>query len=107
MKTKLLIAALMLLPLTGCASKAYRSPVVTPQPMRCTDGKDAQFTLHSPDNAVLVFEGRTYDVDRIVTASGAKYGNKRISIWNKGIDALITRADGTMITCIHLPKHGL
>lgn len=53
------------------------------------------------------FEEKNYDLNRIETASGVKYGNRSVTYWNKGIDALITRDDGTMTTCTYTPKQGL
>ncbi len=102
----LLLTLILLLP--GCGGGGYtRSPVVTPQQLSCTGNKPAQITLYSPSEARLTFEDKSYDLNRIETASGVKYENGDISFWNKGIDALITRDDGSMSTCVMIPKAGL
>lgn len=84
-----------------------KSPVVTPQPMSCTGEIPANITLYSPEEAKLVFEDKAYNLKRIETASGAKYGNSDISYWNKGINAMITKDDGTITTCTYIPRSGL
>lgn len=101
------IHALLLLTLTACGTAYKKSPVVTPQRMSCTGEVPAQITLYSPTEAKLTFEDKSYNLNRIETASGVKYGNRNISFWNKGIDALITREDGTMTSCTYIPKSGL
>lgn len=93
--------------LAGCGTTYKRSPVVTPQKFACTGDKPAQITLYSPEEAVLTFEEKSYDLNRIQTGSGVKYGNRSISFWNKGIDALITRDDGSMVSCTVVPRSGL
>jgi glycine dehydrogenase subunit 2 len=92
---------------SACGTSYKKSPVVTPQPMACTGNVPAQITLYSPTDAKLVFEDKSYDLNRIETASGVKYGNSEISYWNKGIDAMITKADGAVTTCTYVPRRGL
>ena len=99
-----LLAALFL---PGCETGYKRSPVVTPQRMVCTGNVPAQVTLYSPQEATLNFDKKSYDLKRIETASGVKYGNSDVTFWNKGIDAMITRDDGSIITCTYIPKTGL
>lgn len=98
---------LLLLALTACESGYKKSPVVTPQPMACNGNVPAQVTLYSPTEAKLTFEEKSYMLNRIETASGVKYGNSDITYWNKGIDAMITKRDGTISTCTYVPKSGL
>lgn len=98
---------LLLLALTACESGYKKSPVVTPQPMACNGNVPAQVTLYSPTEAKLTFEEKSYNLNRIETASGVKYGNSDITYWNKGIDAMITKRDGTISTCTYIPKSGL
>lgn len=102
-----LILLLFPLALGGCETGYKKSPVVTPQHMSCTGNHPAQITLYSPTDATLVFEDKSYNLNRIETASGVQYGNSDINFWNKGIDALITREDGTMTTCTYIPRSGL
>lgn len=102
-----IFAALGLLALSGCETGYKRSPVVTPQPMSCSGGTPAQITLYSPQDAVLKVGDKSYDLNRIETASGVKYGNSDVTFWNKGIDALITHGDGSMVSCTYVPRSGL
>ena len=105
---KLAAPILMLLAITACEGTGYKkSPVVTPQPMACNGNVPAQVTLYSPAEAKLTFEDKSYNLNRIETASGVKYGNSDITYWNKGIDAMITKRDGTISTCTYIPKSGL
>lgn len=103
------ILTLLTLPLllSGCAGQKYSKAPVTPQPMNCAGNIPAQVTLFSPSEAKLTFEEKSYDLNRIETASGIKYGNSDISYWNKGIDAMIIRKDGSTTTCTYIPKTGL
>jgi membrane-bound inhibitor of C-type lysozyme len=100
---------LLLLPalLAGCTTATKKRPVVTPQPMACNGNVPAQVTLYSPAEAKLTFEEKSYMLNRIETASGVKYGNHDITYWNKGIDAMITKKDGTISTCTYVPRAGL
>ena len=98
---------LLLLALTACETGYKKSPVVTPQPMACNGNVPAHVTLYSPTEAKLTFEEKSYNLNRIETASGVKYGNSDITYWNKGIDAMITKRDGTISTCTYIPKSGL
>jgi membrane-bound inhibitor of C-type lysozyme len=108
MKKTVLLLFLIPLTLTACETSKYKkSPVVTPQPMSCTGEHPAQITLFSPEEAKLVFENKSYNLRRVETASGIKYENSNISYWNKGIDAMITRGDGTVTTCTYIPRNGL
>jgi membrane-bound inhibitor of C-type lysozyme len=103
---KVASAFLLVLALAACESGPSRSPVVTPQRMSC-GGVPAQVILYSPEEAKLTFKEKSYTLRRMQTTSGVKYGNSDISFWNKGIDALITREDGSMTSCIYIPKTGL
>lgn len=104
------IAALLIPSLcitVSCTTTKPKRMPVTPQPMACAEKGAASITLYSPAEARLNFENKSYDLNRIETASGVKYGNSDITYWNKGIDALITRKDGSVATCTYVPKNGL
>ncbi len=105
------ITCVLLIPslciIVSCTTTKHRKAPVTPQPMACTGNVPAQITLYSPTDAKLTFEEKTYALNRIETASGVKYGNDDITYWNKGIDAMITRKDGSVSTCTYIPKSGL
>lgn len=102
-----LFALMIPLALTACETPRKRTPVVTPQPMSCEDGSQARITLYSPEDARLVFGGKAYDLDRVITASGVKYENRQISYWNKGIEAMITPKGLPTVICTYVPKSGL
>ncbi len=103
----LLIASLPALMLGGCSTPKYGHAPVTPQAMNCSGNHPAQVTLYSPVEAKLTFEEKSYALNRIETASGVQYGNSDITFWNKGIDAMIIRKDGSMTTCTYMPRSGL
>lgn len=75
--------------------------------MTCEGGAPAQVTLYSPADARLVFENKSYALNRIETASGAHYGNSEITFSNRGIDATITRKNGSTAHCVLTPRSGL
>ncbi len=105
---KFLVLSAMTLALAACETSSYKkSPVVTPQPMVCNGSDPAKITLYSPEEAKLSYHDKAYELNRIETASGVKYGNREISFWNKGIDAMIINSDGTVANCVYVPKTGL
>lgn len=97
----------LVLIVTGCESAPTKRMPVTPQPMSCAGGIPASITLYSPDEAKLAFNEKNYNLKRVSSANGIKYSNGKVSYWNKGIDAMITKDDGTMTTCTYIPKAGL
>jgi len=101
------LIALLTLGLAACETGYKRTKVVTPQRLSCTGEVPASLTLYANNDAALNFEEKTYDLERVETANGVKYANSDISIWNKGVSALITRADGSMTSCTFMPKPGL
>lgn len=101
------LIALLILGLAACETGYKRSKVVTPQRLSCTGEIPASLTLYANNDAALNFEEKTYDLKREETVSGVKYANSDITFWNKGIDAMITRKDGSMTTCTFIPKPGL
>lgn len=107
MKIHALIFLLFTLALGACSTPKYGHAPVTPQAMNCSGNLPAQITLYSPSEAKLTFENKNYALSRIAATSGVQYGNSDITYWNKGIDAMITRKDGSMTTCTYVPKGGL
>jgi membrane-bound inhibitor of C-type lysozyme len=101
-----LIALAVTLSACSTTTKRKRMPV-TPQQMICNDGVHASITLYSPEEARLVYNEKSYRVQRENAAVGIKYGNGDISFSNKGISATIVMKDGTTSTCEYLPKAGL
>lgn len=106
-KTTLLSVCTLAVALSGCGGTKYGHAPVTPQRMNCSGNVPADVTLYSPAEAKLHFEEKNYTLNRIQTASGVQYGNSDITFWNKGIDAMIIRKDGSMTTCTYMPKNGL
>jgi len=102
-----LLTVFLPLALTACETDYRKSPVATPQPMNCTGNLPATVILYSPSDARLTFEDKAYDLKRVDSTTGIKYASDSISFWNKGIDALITRKDGSMVTCAYIPRAGL
>ncbi len=103
--SRIIACLLIALTLASCASQPKKRPVVTPRPLSCND-QPAQITFYSPDEAKLTYAGKSYALERQVSASGAKYGNRTVTFWNKGIDATLTFGD-TVIPCTYVPKKGL
>jgi membrane-bound inhibitor of C-type lysozyme len=45
------------------------------------------------DRMRLTVDGTNYDLPRLISASGARYGSARVAFWNKGREALFQRPD--------------
>lgn len=102
------IGILVLVMMVGaCETTPKKKMPVTPQPMSCSGGIPASITLYSPEEAKLSFDEKTYSLTRVSSTTGVKYSNGKVSYWNKGIDAMVTKEDGTMTTCTYIPKAGL
>lgn len=108
MSKYIILCLIPILLLAACAGtpKGRKMPV-TPQKMSCANGSPAQITLLSPIEAKLIFEGQSYNLERATTASGVQYGNSKITYWNKGIEAMITRKGGAPTACTYIPQNGL
>jgi membrane-bound inhibitor of C-type lysozyme len=46
------------------------------------------------DRMRLRVNNRDYDLPRLISASGARYGDERTIFWNKGREAMLERQDG-------------
>jgi len=93
--------------LAACGTSYKRSPVVTAQHLSCDGGIPAAITLYSPEDAMLSYNDQAYDLSRIETASGVKYGNDDIVFWNRGVTATIETGEGAEHTCSFVPKSGI
>lgn len=100
------IAMMAVTALTACETTKRKRMPVTPQPMSCAGNIPASVTLYSPDEAKLIFDGKSYILEREETASGVKYGHGKVAFWNKGINAVITNGDKA-VNCTYIPKPGL
>ena len=47
---------------------------------------------------------RVYDLPRLISASGALYGDERTEFWNKGREAMLQNSDGpSFVGCLAAP----
>ena len=77
----------------GCARDQAAAPPVTT--FVCSDGAVLSASFPSDERVLLNVEGRDYELPRLISASGARYGDDRTIFWNKGRQALFERSDGT------------
>ena len=62
---------------------------------RCTNGTVLLATFYPDDDRMrLQVNDRDYDLPRLISASGARYGDERTVFWNKGREAMLQRSDG-------------
>ncbi len=104
--TRLLVLLSIILAIGACESTKSKRMPVTPQPMVCAGNMPASITLYSPEEAKLIFEEKSYILERETTASGVKYAKGKMAFWNKGINAVITNGDKA-VNCTYIPKPGL
>lgn len=91
--------------LAGCvtsAGKYDRPKVITPQTFACSNGEYAKVKIYSPEEAVMGFAGKQYEMTRKEMASGVKYAGDGAEFWSKGISAMIT-IGGATHTCNFVP----
>lgn len=99
-----LLCILISIPLSGCLSTDYGRPaVITPQTFACTGGQYAKVRIYSPEEAVMIFDDKQYEMNRVTTTSGAKYKGQGAEFWTKSISALIT-VDGESYSCNFIPS---
>jgi membrane-bound inhibitor of C-type lysozyme len=57
------------------------------------------------DRMRLTVDGTDYDLPRLISASGARYGNAGVTFWNKGREALFQRLGGPSYAgCVAQPE---
>ena len=66
--------------------------------MRCAGGPTATFHFPDPETLVLTVNGGTHRLERLRTASGARYAGEGMDFWNKGEEVTFT-LDGRRFTC--------
>jgi hypothetical protein len=93
--------------LTACGTPKRGAPVVTPQPLLCDGALPARITLFSPDEASLLLGERRYALKRTETNEGVRYENGDVAFSKNGIDAVISRKDGSVLHCRYIPAPGL
>ena len=83
----------------GCARDQAAAPPITT--FVCPDGAVLSASFPSDERVLLNVEGRDYELPRLISASGARYGDDRTIFWNKGRQALFERSDGTsFVGCV-------
>ena len=61
----------------------------------CPDGTVLLATFYPEDDRMrLRVNDRDYDLPRLISASGARYGDEHTIFWNKGREAILERPDG-------------
>ncbi|MBW7850621.1 MAG: MliC family protein [Rhodospirillales bacterium] len=89
------LAALLALALAGCAA----DPRPTAQPLTCDGGRTLAVTFDAAADTALLAEGRERRrLPRLISGSGARYGDGRTELWIKGREATLTE-DGTRRNC--------
>ncbi|HYN38200.1 MAG TPA: MliC family protein [Rhodospirillales bacterium] len=91
-----------LLFLAACAGDT-ESP--TTMSFLCHDGTVLNATFLAEDDQMLLrVNDRTYDLSRLISASGARYGEGQTMFWNKGREAMLQRSDGpSYFGCLQRP----
>lgn len=96
MRPPLILFALGLA-VTACQPKEEGAPAAPKVPAAapaadvvrytCEDGEAVQVRYVDQDSATVVFQGRTYELARVISASGARYAGDGLQWWSKGDDA--------------------
>jgi len=75
----------------SAAAPPPKAPAVAPATdfvrYACEDGEAVQVRYVAQDSATVVFQGRTYELRRVISASGARYAGDGLQWWSKGDDA--------------------
>ena len=79
------------------------SPVTTTQKFACSNNEYAYLRVLSPTEALLSYKGKSYDLSRRESTSGALFAGKGAEFWNKGISAMLT-VNGEHTTCNFIPR---
>jgi membrane-bound inhibitor of C-type lysozyme len=76
-----------------------------PVAFHCANGAILLATFYPDDDRMqLRVNDRDYDLPRLISASGARYGDERTIFWNKGREAMLQRADGpSYVGCLAAP----
>lgn len=86
--------------LASCAGNDSVSPITVS--FFCANGTVLRATFDpDKDRMWLRVDDRDYDLPRLISASGARYGDERTIFWNKGREAMLERRDGpSYIGCL-------
>lgn len=93
------LCILLLLALAGCsaANSRHETPASTPMAapstavttFECLDGFRFRARTLAEEAQLFLDQGQTLTVPRLISASGAKYGNNDVIFWSKGDEALL------------------
>ena len=86
--------------LASCAGSESVSPKTVS--FFCPSGTVLRATFDTDNDRMwLRVNDRDYDLPRLISASGARYGDERTIFWNKGREAMLERQDGpSYIGCL-------
>lgn len=87
------LAAAVVAVVAACASVGDSPPATTTQ-FVCPGGAIMVATFRAQDSLRLEVDGRVYELPRLISASGARYGSGAVTFWNKGDGARLQRPDG-------------
>ena len=91
--------------LYGCATekKPKRLPPTKPRALICQDSERLLLNIYGPEDATLSKGSKSYTLKRKETASGVLYANKDVSVWNKGLEYMVSVKDETK-SCSPAPE---
>jgi membrane-bound inhibitor of C-type lysozyme len=87
--TRAVLVTIAFLAATGCSHLPGREGDIT---YACESGERAVASYPSPESAVLVYRGETHRLQRVISASGARYADDTFVWWIKGSEASLFAA---------------
>jgi membrane-bound inhibitor of C-type lysozyme len=82
--TRSVLMMIAFLAATGCSHLPGREVDIT---YSCASGERSVASYPSPETAVLAYRGETHRLQRVRSASGARYADDTIVWWIKGSEA--------------------
>ena len=78
----------------GCSHLASHEPAIT---YVCSSGEQPVASYPSPESALLEYRGKNYHLQRVRSASGARYADDNYVWWTKGSEAslFVIEPDGS------------
>lgn len=92
--------------LYGCTTKEKpkkRLPPTKPRALICQDAETVTLNIYGPEDATLTRGSKSYKLKREQAASGVLYKNSDVSVWNKGLEYMISIKDETK-SCSPAPE---
>ena len=65
----------------------------------CPDGQNLVVRFHG-DRADFDLSGQTYSLPQVVSASGTRYSDDKVTLWNKGNEIVVTEPGKADAICI-------